>query len=83
MGNIIRKDAVGRQDQIHAGCVEAFPCAYVQGEVIHSDKTWKAEDYSQPLVPVGVCKYFTKPGQNPTVWEYTEKECKPGTNLLR
>ena len=62
---------------IHAGCVEAFPCAYVQGEVIHSDKTWKAEDYSQPLVPVGVCKYFTKPGQNPTVWEYTEKECKP------
>ena len=33
---------------IHAGCVEAFPCAYVQGEVIHSDKTWMAEDYSQP-----------------------------------
>ena len=52
---------------IHAGCVEAFPCAYVQGEVIHSDKTWMAEDYSQPLMPVGVCKYFTKPGQNPTV----------------
>ena len=62
---------------IHAGCVEAFPCAYVQGEVIHSDKTWMAEDYSQPLMPVGVCKYFTKLGQNPTVWEYTEKECKP------
>ena len=62
---------------IHAGCVEAFPCAYVQGEVIHSDKTWMAEDYSQPLVPVGVCKYFTKPEQKPTVWEYTEKECKP------
>ena len=54
---------------IHAGCVEAFPCAYVQGEVIHSDKTWMAEDYSQPLVPVGVCKYFTKPEQKPTVWE--------------
>ena len=32
---------------IHAGCVEAFPCAYVQGEVIYSDKTWQAEDYSQ------------------------------------
>ena len=62
---------------IHAGCVEAFPCAYVKGEVIHSDKTWMAEDYSQPLVPVGVCKYFTKEGQNPAVWEYTEKECKP------
>ena len=62
---------------IHAGCVEAFPCAYVQGKVIHSDKTWMAEDYSQPLVPVGVCKYFTKPEQKPTVWEYTEKECKP------
>ena len=62
---------------IHAGCVEAFPCAYVQGEVIHSDKTWTAEDYSQPAVPVGVCKYFTKPEQNPTVWEYTEKECRP------
>ncbi len=28
---------------IHAGCVEAFPCAYVQGEVIHSDKTWTAD----------------------------------------
>ena len=62
---------------IHAGCVEAFPCAYVQGEVIHSDKSWTAEDYSQPAVPVGVCKYFTKPEQDPTVWEYTEKECKP------
>ncbi|MFQ9879219.1 MAG: hypothetical protein ACLRW4_12560 [Ruminococcus sp.] len=46
-------------------------------KVIHSDKTWMAEDYSQPLVPVGVCKYFTKPEQKPTVWEYTEKECKP------
>lgn len=57
--------------------MEAFPCAYVQGKVIHSDKTWMAEDYSQPLVPVGVCKYFTKPEQKPTVWEYTEKECKP------
>ena len=59
---------------IHAGCVEAFPCAYVQGEVIHSDKSWTAEDYSQPAVPVGVCKYFTKPEQDPTVWEYTEKQ---------
>ena len=58
---------------IHAGCVEAFPCAYVQGEVIHSDKTWKAEDYSQPLVPVGVCSILPSRDRDPTVWEYTEK----------
>ena len=57
-----------------------FLALMCRGEVIHSDKTWKAEDYSQPLVPVGVCKYFTKPGQNPTVWEYTEKRVQAGEN---
>ena len=30
---------------VHAGCIEAFPCIYVEGDVICSDKGWIAEDY--------------------------------------
>ena len=54
---------------IHAGCVEAFPCAYVQGgEVIHSDKTWMAEGLFPTAGTGWRVQYFTKPEQKPTVW---------------
>ena len=62
---------------VHAGCIEAFPCIYVKGDVICSDKGWLAEDYNTPAVPAGRSKYFTEPQQTPTVWEYKEKEYDP------
>ena len=62
---------------VHAACIEAFPCIYVQGDVICSDKGWQAEDYNTPALPAGRSKYFTEPEQNPTVWEYKEKIYEP------
>ena len=62
---------------VHAGCIEAFPCIYVEGDVICSDKGWIAEDYDQEPQPAGRSRYFTRPEQNPTVWEYSEKIYEP------
>lgn len=44
---------------IHAGCIEAFPSIYIDGEVIHSDEGWMAEDYDKPPVPAGHNRYYT------------------------
>ena len=62
---------------VHAGCVEAFPCIYIEGDVICSDTGWMAEDYEKDPQPAGRSKYFTRPEQNPTVWEYSEKVYEP------
>ena len=62
---------------VHTGCIEAFPCIYVEGEVICSDKGWIVEDYDKEPLPAGKSKYFTEPNQNPTVWEYSEKVYEP------
>ena len=62
---------------VHAGCIEEFPCIYVQGDEICSDKGWMAEDYNASALPAGRSKYFTEPQQNPTVWEYKEKVYEP------
>ena len=62
---------------VHAGCVEAFPCIYIEGDVICSDTGWMAEDYEKDPQPAGKSKYFTRPEQNPTVWEYSEKVYEP------
>lgn len=62
---------------IHAGCVEAFPSVFIDGEVICSDLDWMAEDYEHPPVLVGHSKYFTNPEQNPTKWDYEEKVYEP------
>ena len=62
---------------VHAGCIEAFPCIYIEGDVICSDTGWMAEDYEKDPQPAGKSKYFTRPEQNPTVWEYSEKVYEP------
>lgn len=62
---------------VHAGCIEAFPSIYVEGEVIRSDRGWKVEDYSSPAVPAGLSRYFTRPDQDPAVWEYSETIFEP------
>ena len=61
------------QISIHAARIEAFPCVYVEGDVVCSDKGWMAEDYAQPPVPAGHSKYFTRPDQDPAHWEYSEQ----------
>lgn len=62
---------------IHIGRIEAFPSVYVEGDVIHSDGGWMAEDYDKPPVPAGHSKYFTAPGQDPAIWNYSEKTYLP------
>lgn len=62
---------------IHAARVDAFPCVYIQGDVIRSDEGWYVEDYAQPPVPAGRSKYFTHPGQDPARWDYSEQVYRP------
>lgn len=62
---------------IHAARIEAFPCVYIQGDTICSDKGWYVEDYAQPPVPVGYSKYFTRPDQDPARWDHSEKSYDP------
>lgn len=62
---------------IHAGCVEAFPSVYIEGEQIYSDSDWMADDYEHPPVQAGHSKYFTAVSQNPAEWEYKEKVYEP------
>lgn len=57
---------------VHAGCIEAFPSMYIEGDVICSDMGWMAEDYSEPPIPAGYSRYFTEKEQDPTQWEYLE-----------
>lgn len=65
------------QISIHAARIDAFPCVYVEGDVVCSDKGWMAEDYAQPPVPAGYSPYFTRAGQDPARWEYSEREYRP------
>ncbi len=62
---------------VHAARIEALPSIYIEGTEIFSDSGWMAEDYDRPPVSAGTCKYFTKPEQDPSVWDYTEKEYQP------
>ncbi len=45
--------------------------------MICSDTGWMAEDYEKDPQPAGKSKYFIRPEQNPTVWEYSEKVYEP------
>ena len=65
------------QISIHAARIEAFPCVYIQGDVICSDAGWQVEDYAQPPVPAGYSRYFTRPVQDPACWDYSEKIYMP------
>lgn len=61
------------QIAVHAGCVETFPSVYIKGEVIYSDRTWQAGDYANAPVMSGCSGKFIQEGQNPSVWDYSEK----------
>lgn len=58
---------------VHAGCLESFPSVYIKGEDICSDKTWLAEDYANTPVMAGYSSRFTMEGQDPSVWDYSER----------
>lgn len=62
---------------IHAARIEAFPCVYIEGDVVCSDAGWYAQDYAQPPVPAGCSRYFTRPDQDPARWEYSERQYQP------
>lgn len=58
---------------VHAGCIETFPSIYVEGDVIYSNHTWMAEDYTNPPIMAGFNERYTEKSQNPSVWEYKEE----------
>ena len=62
---------------VHAGCVETFPSIYIEGDAVRSDESWTVEDYANPPVSAGCSRYFTQKEQDPSVWDYSEKEYLP------
>lgn len=62
---------------VHAGRIETFPSIYIKGEVIYSDKTWLAEDYTNPPAAAGYSRYFTDENQDPSSWDYSEAVYMP------
>lgn len=64
---------------VHAGRIEAFPSIYIKGEIIYSDKTWMAEDYTNPPSAAGYSRYFTDEKQDPSSWDYSEAVYMPVT----
>ena len=65
------------QISIHAAQIEAFPCIYIQGDVICSDLGWMVEDYAKPPVLAGHSRYFTQVNQDPACWDYSERIYTP------
>ena len=58
---------------VHAGCIETFPSIYVKGDIIYSDNTWMAEDYTNPPIIAGFNERYAEESQKPSVWEYREE----------
>lgn len=62
---------------IAAGLVTGLPAVYIEGEDIHSDKEWTVTAYDGRSVKVGYSERYTSKEQNPSIWEYDEKEYFP------
>jgi len=62
---------------IHAARIESFPCVYIQGDVIRSDRGWYVGDYARPALPAGYSRYFSRPDQDPAHWDYSEQTYLP------
>ena len=62
---------------VHAGCIETFPSIYVKGDIIYSDNTWMAEDYTNPPIIAGFNERYAEESQKPSVWEYREEVYLP------
>lgn len=62
---------------LHLACIEHFPAAFADGDVISSDGSWLAGDYASEEKPAGCSSYFQDPAHEPTSWIYQEKEYLP------
>ncbi|MDY3918911.1 MAG: amylo-alpha-1,6-glucosidase [Candidatus Limivivens sp.] len=63
--------------EIYAGCPEGIPAVLVEGEAVFSDGTWNVDDFLCDPKPVGYNVRYTRREQNPSFWEYEEKDVAP------
>lgn len=68
---------------LHLACIECFPAAYIDGDVISSDSSWTAWDYASSRQPAGCSDYFQDPKHEPTSWIYKEKVYAPSVAEAR
>lgn len=67
----------GKQDiVIYVYSTSELPTVYIEGDVIHSDKDWVADNYLQKY-PVGYSDLFTSLDDDPNKINYTEKIAEP------
>ena len=57
--------------------VAAFPCVLVEGEQIQSGAGWYVSDQVEIPIKAGWNLMYTKPTQNPRVFEYTSQRVEP------
>ena len=58
--------------EIIVGNLEGLPAVYVEGD-LESDRSWLVTEYSREPVKAGWNCMYTKPEQNPMVFEYTSQ----------
>lgn len=62
--------------EIIVGNLEGLPTVYVDGD-LESDSSWMATEYSLEPVKAGWNCMYTRPDQNPMVFEYTSRRMDP------
>lgn len=62
--------------EIIVGNLEGLPAVYVEGD-LESDRSWLVTEYSREPVKAGWNCMYTKPEQNPMVFEYTSQRLEP------
>lgn len=63
--------------EIAVGNPTGLPCVIIDGEEIHTDGSWMAEDMASAPVRAGYSEWFCSPEQNPQVIEYESEIVEP------
>ena len=63
--------------EIAVGNSSGLPCVIIDGEEIHTDGSWTAEDMASAPVRAGYSEWYCSPEQNPQVIEYESEIVEP------
>ncbi|MBQ7993732.1 MAG: hypothetical protein IJ252_11960 [Solobacterium sp.] len=61
---------------VFVGNMSSLPAAYIDGETIHSDSTWLADDFEEAL-PAGTSALYTEKEKDPSRLWYSEERVMP------
>lgn len=62
--------------EVYIGNMTGLPCIYVEGDVIFSDDSWMADDFTEKH-PAGHCAFYEEKEKNPNQVYYEYETCQP------